>query len=648
MLAPFDSRYKNVARKRLREEVRDPFAPDADAARDAVTISRVTVEQLLGMPSRQSATYRAEHSTPIVTLNPLDVIDCFDALNKGVPHACMQRINAELTQSGLRFSRHDGEILPTDYMQSWIDNVLIPLQQDALRAICAIGVVPIAWRRDPASGYNLPYVPAPGSYTIGVGQVRGVTYYTLYWISPATIGHLRREHEDRKRARNSNDPNERIVASSNFLFGANTLGKPDRSVTILHGFNHDPGIFGEINSVVTSFLDNLEEASAFKRNARVAEAINANPPIARQFNSKLDDAKREALRGTGFVGEGVLDPIAEGDARRVNAQFLRTNQQIAAYNAQTREAEEHIKAACGIPITNTQPMCTATSRHPRDPAATDAEGNPMPWKNELAVPEGWTLVPTPMARPRSDLVNVLEHLDNDVFFAFLIPRQALDATARLVADATTAKETMEIAVSVWKRALSHVLTFAHDSSYVDYDFTLLAAKIIRQNRERAKKRSDDDDGGDGADEQEEQPPMTNEQLMKILDDIGRVRVSYRSKPTTTNEALDRIHARGVIDWEDYTHYTAQLNGIDPDRVVETDRFNADAKRMMGMPEYGTYLQIKDARDRETTRADEAQTEFKQRDREIDVKATALTAKTAADDTPAATAKRRKTATTKKK
>lgn len=631
MLAPFSTRYKQTTKKRLLEAVRGPFNQTLDSDKNAVTINRMTAESLLGMANQQSPTFRMMHSTPFVTMNPLDIEQCFAALDTGVGHACLQRINAELTQSGLRFARQDGEIIPTERMHAWTENVLLPLQQEALRAICAIGVVPIAFEKDPVSGFNLPYVPAPNTYTIGVAEIRGRLFFMLYWVSRNAFSRLRVEQNASKYG--SRTGRERLVVSGNE--GNNVIGQPDASVTILHGFNHDPGVDGTIRSVVAAFLDSVLVANEFKRNARIAEHINANPPVVRQHSNKDQFPIKESQRISESVGEGVVDTVTEGAARRANSQFFRTNEQIAAYNAQEREANENLASLLGKPINDDKPMCAAIARNPHGYDATDAKGNTMPWVNELVIPEQWTTTSIAQPRPRSDLVALLDNLTTDVFMAFLIPRQALDASARLVADATTAKETTEIAVAVWKRALSSVLTFAHDASYLNYDITEMAQEIVRKNRQQRENPDDDS------------PPFTEDQINDLIQKIGYVRITYRSKPTTSNEMLERLYARGILEWEDYTHYTAQLNGLDPDRVAETDKLTLEASRMVGMPEYGSYVQAVDARKREDTRASETQAALKQRDKEMTLK-TATTKQNDndddVDDPPAAKKKR----TTKKK
>jgi hypothetical protein len=586
MATSFQQRF--VARRRKTSVVPDVFAGRVAAEDNAVTITSLKVEQLLGMGD--DATYRTMHTTPTVVLDPFEVGRCFDALTTGVPYACLQRLNAELTRTGLQFTSSAGELDAVGEMQTYINNVLVPLQQDALRAICAIGVVPIAFRRDEASGAAIPYVPAPKTYTIAVGSLRGQRYYMLHWL-PADFGiALMREQQAGRRGR---QPNDRLVAQR--TLGDRLRGVPDSSVVVLHGFNNDPGVDGAICSLVASFLRSaVDPAHNFTTNALIAESINACPPIVRQYDGKLDEANHEALRDTEYVGQGVLDPTADDAARRINNRFLRNERQMAAYAMQTREARQQLITLAG----DTVEKADAIRAEPvvREPhTATDARGNLMPWANELALPEQWRTATYHLPTPRHDLVPVLNHFNDQVFYAFLMPSQVLNANARLSADADMADRTLAVVVDQWRQSIGRVLTFATDSTFLQADVEAALAATIRRNRANAEAGRRDD----------LRLLVSDSELAEIVNTVATVRVSYRTKPPVKAADLERMYARGVIAWTHYAQTLAQINGIDPTVVNPEDRFPLEAQRLVGLPEYATYLQIEDARTHETNRHSEA-------------------------------------------
>jgi hypothetical protein len=588
MITSFNRRF---VPKSKRGELTEAVVGRLLAEENAVKITPIRAAELLGMQTSDSPTFKTMHVTPLVTLDPVEVNRCFDMLNEGVPRACMQRLNAELTRAGFLFFTNDGEYNAVGEMQNYIDNVLKQLQQDAIRAICAIGVCPMAFRRDEMTGLIIPYVPAPKTYTISIGTVRGVRFYQLQWLSLEYGGTLLRE---RQRGARGNRHDDRLVASRHF--GDRVFGVPDPSVVVMHGFNNDPDVDGTIRSLVSSFIRRaVVPAQRFTDLAVVAEAINAKPPLARQYDGKTDAAVHESLRGTEYVGEGVLDPIGENDARRINNQYLRTEAQIAAYQRQNKEIATHMATLAGEPVDESGAVSQVYPRHPRSVSATDAEGNPMPWQTEVALPEQWKVAPLQLPQPRGDLVPLLTHFNEQVFLAFLIPGQSLNANARLSADADMAEKTLDVVVSQWKRDIARVLTFGHDSSYLAQDINTAVESTAKRNRERA---------GDGGDRL--RLHVTDEELDEIMATVGTLRISYRMKPPAKQADLDVLYARGVIDWATYTAASCAIAGIDPTLAQEKDPLAVEARRVVGMPTYIDYLKWKQDGEKEENRHGEAE------------------------------------------
>jgi len=584
MITTFNKRF---IPKRKRTALSDAAQAVVVAEQNVVQFSNIKAAELLGMSTSESSTYKTMHITPVVTLDPAQVALCFDQLNEGVPRACMQRLNAELTRAGFVFFTNDDELAATEEMRNYIDNVLKDLQQDAIRAICAIGVCPIAFRRDEATGAIIPYVPKPKTYTIAVGTLRGVAFYQLQWI---TTRHSRTIMRERQRGARGDRPDDRLVAER--VIGSRIFGTPDPSVVVLHGFNNDPDVDGTICSLVASFMRRaVLPQQRFTDLAVVAETINAKPPLARQYDGKADQAFHESLRGTEYVGEGIIDPIGEADARRLNQQYLRTEGQIAAYQRQTKEINAHMATLAGEPVEDSGALSQAFARHPASSSATDAEGNAMPWQTEVALPEQWKIAPLQLPQPRGDLVPLLAHFNDQVFLSFLIPGQSLNANARLSADADMAEKTLDVTVTQWKLDIARILTLGYDSSHLAADIESEVRAAGVRNRASAKDLTG---------------RVTDEELEGIMSKVASVRVGYRMKPPAKQAELDALLARGIIEWSTYAPSSCTVAGLDPTLAQPKDPLPLEARRVVGMPTYIDYLKWKQDGEKETNRHSEAE------------------------------------------
>lgn len=572
MATTFQRRFLARPRSKTLRNVPDQLTARVVAEDNSVAVTTASAEKLLGMASTSAPSYRTMHVTPTIALDPRLVARCFDVLTEGVPYACEQRLNAELSRNGLQFTSNEEELQPTAEMQSWVDNVLEPLRRDAIRAICAIGVVPIGFRRNEVNGQIIPYVPKPKTYTIAVGSVRGVGFYQLHWLS----GNWSR---DPVRLVGPDGPshNDRLVVERRF--GERMHGTPDPSIVVLTGFNFDPDVDGRICSPVMSFMRSAMRGERFMAAADVAESINSNPPILRQYDGKTEAASHKALAGTEWIGEGVVDPTSEQSARMINKTYLRDERQIAAYKIQEKLIRRHYSSMLAEIGEESDAGTTFTQR--------PSNGLPMPWDNECALPEEWKTATYHLPRPRGDLVAVLNHFDDEIFRSFLIPRQAFDASSGVTANADTAKEALEVAVSVWRQTIGRVLTYAHDGTFMQGDIEAALRDVMKRNQ-----AGDEPSGRD-----ELKQRVSDEQLRLILGTVGTVRVGYRSKPPTSVETLDRLRARGIIKWAQYAQGMAQVGGIDPTAVEPDDPLPEEAQRIVGLPAYADYLRIIEERKR---------------------------------------------------
>lgn len=555
---------------------------------NAVTFTIDDVERLMGSGVDMRSNYKINHVTPLISVSPTMIAKCFDALRNGPPFSCLHRLDVELSKRGLQFSKRDGDLVPKGEMQTYIQNVMASLQIDGARALAATGVVAICFMHDPSTNMIIPYVPAPKTYTIMVGSIRGKRIYQLQWVTPDV--HLAPFQRQRQPGRGDRSQ-DRFVASTSSTRA--TAGSPDSSAIILSGFGYDPDVDGKLNSPVAAFLWATDGHADLQKCTRTAEIILANPPMSRKTNNNEDAKQRAELVNSEYVGAGVVNPAGEGLNSRSDNQFVRNLQQRAVYNAQEKTIAAGLGAIDGTLLDEGIPE-TIIHKHRYDsPEATDAHGNAMPWANEIILPQGSEPATYTLPKPPSDFTTRLEYYDDCVFMAFLMPPSLIKANSRITVDAEVANKSFDDIATAWGKHLSKVLTFAHDSTYMWSDIKGAYNDLIRRKQKDKTQTSKTD---------ELRLRVTPAEITDILNTVSSVAVSYVEIPSTTDvKELRRMYSAKEISWGIYLAAMAKRTGIDAELMAEKDELDPDLRTLIGCPEYAEILKLNAEKIKETNR-----------------------------------------------
>ena len=124
--------------------------------------------------------------------------------------------------------------MPSEPFHTYLQRDMTPFARNALDAMLAFGVVPIAFRRPKTAGLGpnelSPYVPAFGTYVMTTWAEAGIQRFAFYWSSLAT-----------ERAAG-------YAPYSNNVAGNGPYGERDDSVLIAHDFGFEPNLNGTLTS----------------------------------------------------------------------------------------------------------------------------------------------------------------------------------------------------------------------------------------------------------------------------------------------------------------------------------------------------------------------------------------------------------------
>lgn len=578
----FDTR-RPIVRKRTRNdqvEITDRFSTALNGRADAILIPRYRIEELLGISDDVLPANRddALPSTPQIPIDAAQMESCFDRIETGFGAACLDRIDAELTAHGFRYvTSGTKEVDPAKYPETLDEETLIGIQRDAMRAIMATGMCPVGVRRDENSGRLVPFIPEPGTYTYSYGTVGGVGVVTFYWATVAFAG----SQLVKENTKANGDRSHQRVETNN-QFTRSQLGTPDPRIKVLHGFGFRPTVRGKLKSPVAKFLDEIELKEFFVEQAQRAEIILANPPVMKEHDNAAESRRTASKRIAEYTGDGVADDFAEGQSRKINNTTIRSDDQIAAFEQQQREAANQIHVMMtGSPADtyNADQEGTSVARHRKAQTACDSSGREMPWRTEYSLPQNYKLVHQTQPRPQQNMLGIIDSTDKLICACLGVPHQLFSADASLKADADTAKDTLDSTTQKWKRIVSEVLTFCVDATFLQPNVEARLENLFRLKRAANK----------GA-ESRLVLQISDDELNKELEDIVSLRVEYRDPPPKP-EQLRYMYGRQIIRWKTFSENMARANRLNPALVLPTDAFSEDASRVSDVDGYRFYYQI---------------------------------------------------------
>ena len=487
--------------------------------------------------SRRGA--REAGSTYEQHLNPTEMRNAWAARSHPYVRMCMNEITKRLfAGEGIVALRNEEAQSPSPAFRTYLRRDMTPFAVDALHALLAFGVVPIAFRRPKMSGlgeYQLaPYVPRFGTYTITTWADAGIQRFGFYWSSGSFS--------------NSYAP-QGSAASGPY-------GVYDPSVLVAHDFGYDPDVIGgHLTSNLYTISQHLRMSGELGNLALRAERVASDPPIISQYDSSVEDRAQKDFGESFFAG----DPDRCQD--RSDAVYERSEQRRSdlAYELERWEAmtgmsaEQEFMDASGASVANVlTPGRRRQAGFVGDPSGTAAYAGsslPLPPQFRLGVTEQH--VNHQLPRPRGDYVQVQSQIMDIVCGVLNVPRGLLASESSIRAGVEAVAEAMHRTINSYASTLGQLLTGVYSHIFGESD--LRDELRIRVERRRAA-------GVQG-------PQLLTERDLFEVERKTRVRIAFDLPPTTTVDNLEALHNRGVISWKTYGTSILRLNGFGREQLA---------------------------------------------------------------------------------
>ena len=504
--------------------------------------------------SASSTSQRAAGSTEPTVLKETQVRAAWGALSHQFVRMCMNEITKRLfTGRGIAVHRGDEPQIPKGAFDTFLRRDMIAFARDALNAIFAIGVVPIAFRKPRTAGLGpeelAPYVPLPHTYTITTWADAGIQRFSFYW-------------------------NASSFSSSSVHTGAgvDVFGERDRRVIIAHDFGFEPRIDGTLTSNMHVIADSLRLAEELPRLLLVGERIASNPPIILAYNHAVEQAARAAGNEPAFFA-GDLDTCQN----REDFIYQRNAEQQQAFTAGLQywqqatgiDAREAFGPAGASALNNWQDQYRAAPV-PKDGA--DFSGAEMPWARVHRMRVTDQHVSHTMPQTRRDYTQIMQQISHVVCGVLNVPQGVIAASSTVRAGVEATQEDMQRTVNHYADMLSTLMTGVYHHIFGEADLR----DELRSRVER-KRRSPFDIA----------PQLLTEKDLFEAKRAVKIRLSFDLAPTTTVESLNFMRNRGLLSWRTYGESVLRLNGMPADQLdVPKDPFTDDERKMLIMGRAG--------------------------------------------------------------
>lgn len=584
---------KHADRFKGKKKLAHAVAEELDRHGLLATAQLINVEKLprYNGPSTRSGTHRRrlvgpQETTPEVVLNTRMLIACFKELRRGVPAACYARLRAELRQLDMIFTHERDEFEPSAAFAQFISQKLLPLQDAALLAYLAIGIIPVRFIRNPDNDEVYPHVPTWGTYNITIETVLGVPILRFYWTTLPTLADddcalavpLAREHD----IFNVGAQGTRVVRgvrrsdgscqAFNGTISGSGFGRYDPTVAIIANLGHDPDYDGTINSVMSSVLsDFVQYSNSMRRDAVVACSRLARPPLVTEYNAALDQViAKKSIEIGHFVGSNVIAPGAEQTAQRRTEIYERTREQQALQRDQYRM----MASTMGSDALESYGVTPDMYRDRCD------EETSCTFSEQLGVDEikirddrkATSAFPEP--KFRTDIVEAMNENSEAIATAFGL------TLSMLKGETTTAKsgtelstKTLNSTLRVLLQTMSAFMTLVYHHIFLEQDlFDLLADRVRMQPGEAL---------------------LSARNLFAEGNEALGTRVTYRFTPMMTLESLRFLKARGIIDFATYAQSAVQTQGMSTSDVASLEEpLDEEVGRALDVPEYAQIMKMK--------------------------------------------------------
>jgi len=492
-------------------------------------------------PSARRGAQRDAGTSVEMPLRPAHVVAAWRSLQHPFVRMCINEISKRLFSGrGIAVHKNNEPKTPSAAFETFLRRDMTPFARDALNAILAQGVVPIAFRRPHTAGLGpaelAPYVPPPGSYTLTTWVDAGVQRYAFYWnTSPAT-------------------------ASLGTPMYAH--GELDTSVIIAHDFGFDPLITGELTSNMHVIATELRMVNELRSLLLVAERIASNPPLISTYNLDVERAAREAAGGKepAFFATD-LDRCRDLDKWR----YERTPVEESLFAANVAGYGDMLgfdaRGEFGQPANTGADAYERAARFPVE--ALDASGAEMPWARRHHLDVTQTPYAHTMPQTRSDYTQIMEQVMAIVCGVLNVPQGVLAASTSIKAGVEATAESMHRTVNHYADMLGALMTGVYHHIFGVADLRdELRSRVERRRRTRFDLA----------------PQLLTEEDLFDARRVSRIRLSFDLPPTTTMEHLNYLRNRGIISWQLYRETALRLNNFVVDRVEDTSDPFTDAER----------------------------------------------------------------------
>jgi len=489
-------------------------------------------------------------STHEQPLNAMQMHEAWQARSHPYVRMCINELTKRLfAGEGIVALRNEEAQTPSAAFRTYLRRDMTPFAKDALDAILAFGVVPIAFRRPQTAGLGenqlAPYVPCFGTYQITTWADAGIQRFGFYWSSAAFASGY----------------------AANGTAATGPFGVYDPSVLVAHDFGYDPNIVGgQLTSNLHTIAEHLTMAGELGDLAMCAERIAVDPPIISQYDSTIDEHAKKDFGESFFAG----DPDKCQD--RSDAVYELSEQRLAeTANDLTRwetltglSAQQEFATSSGGTVANalTASRQRKTGFINSGRAAYANSRLPVPPQFRLGVTEQH--VNHHLPRPRGDYVQVQSQIMDIVCGVLNVPRGLLASESSIRAGVEAVAEAMHRTINSYASTLGSLLTGVYSHIFGESD--LRDELRIRVERRRAA-------GQRG-------------QLLSVDDLFAaerktRVRIAFDLPPATTVEKLEALHNRGVISWRTYGTSALRLAGLGRDQLATPrDPFSQRERRML--------------------------------------------------------------------
>ena len=498
--------------------------------------------------------------------------------------ACIKTLKNQVMSEGIKFMRGNVELVPSATFSEYIENKLKPFAYQCIETLLQIGVIPVVYELDRATGQVWPYVPKLGTYALYVQRIRGATKYRFFWTDENTFSEAwrRQQIETRDGVRNP------WTGQFGYLQSESAGGYEDPTVEILHNLGYDLSSNGSVTSKCSTALACVFERLQAIRRRATAESLLTSPTIATEYNHDAE-ARDAANFSTGYYVSATSAPTStdmSGDAASItslrNRAFKRDSLQMQTFAnalcAYEEETGRDAAAEFGIPADAFRADAGGTAV--TQPGLTNADGQPAIWRNQYHFSSTRRPVELPRAQLSGDFLGYLDHLDHQICSIFGVPRTYLQGDA-IKAGTDLVSERFAAEVKALRSTTGQVLTYIYNKLFFTEDADSLAQAVVSRG---------------AADTSLPITALLTEEDLYVSEAIRRVKVTFPEPAVEDPERLQQAYAFGAIDDKKFHAELLRRAGFDPEQACCVESELPTEARHFLIPQLADYYKTKMQRD----------------------------------------------------